>query len=54
MLLIIILFVLLFGFGGGYWGHRNYGQQYEWAGPGFGIGTILIVLLVCYLLGLFR
>ena len=48
MLLLIILLVLIFGFGGGYWGNRTYPG---WGGPGFGLGTILVILLVLYLLG---
>jgi hypothetical protein len=46
--------ILLFGFGGGYYGHSNWGSSYPYAGPGVGLGTILLILLVCYLLGLFR
>ncbi len=51
MLLIIILLILVFGGGFGYWGHSQYGG---WGGPGFGLGTVLVILLICYLLGLFR
>jgi hypothetical protein len=54
MLILIILLILLFGGGFGYWGHSNYGASYPWAGPGFGLGTILIIILVVYLLGGFR
>jgi hypothetical protein len=48
VLLLIILLVLLFGFGGGYYGHTNWGPYY---GGGFGLGTVLVILLVLYLLG---
>jgi hypothetical protein len=44
--------LLLFGFGGGYWGHRRYDGA-PWAGPGFGIGAVIIVILVLCLLGAF-
>jgi hypothetical protein len=51
MLLLIIVLVLLFGGFGGYWGHSTYGPTYPWAGPGIGLGTILVILLIVYLLG---
>lgn len=54
MLLLIIVLILLFGCGGGYWGHSRWGEGAPWAGPGVGLGTILLILLVCYALGLFR
>jgi hypothetical protein len=57
MLIVIILLILFFGGGIGYWGHTNYGSNPgygAYAGPGFGLGTVLIILLICYLLGLFR
>lgn len=50
MLLVIILLLLLFGGGGGYWGYGRWGMP----GAGIGLGTILIILLVAYLLGAFR
>ncbi len=51
MVLLIIVLVLLFGFGGGYWGHTQWGATNGFAGPGIGLGTILIILLICYLCG---
>jgi hypothetical protein len=54
MLILIIVIVLLFGLGGGYWGHRQYGEGAPYAGPGIGIGAILLILLICYLLGILR
>jgi uncharacterized membrane protein len=54
IIFIIILLIVLFGGGFGYWGHSTYGSSYPWAGGGIGLGTILIILLVCYLLGAFR
>jgi hypothetical protein len=47
MLLLLLVLVVLFGFGG-YWGGNRYSPG---SGPGFGIGTVLIVLLVVWLLG---
>jgi hypothetical protein len=47
MLLILILLLLLFGGGGWYGGNRAYPG---WGGPGFGIGAVLIILLIWYLL----
>jgi hypothetical protein len=46
MLILIILLILLFG-GGGYW-HSGF------QGGGIGLGTILVILLVAWALGLFR
>ena len=51
MILLIIVLILLFGGGFGYWGHAQYGANNQWAGPGIGLGTVLIILLICYLLG---
>ena len=48
ILLLSVLF-LLFG-GGGYWfGKRGDGSY----GPHFGLGGILLVLLICWMLGVF-
>jgi hypothetical protein len=50
MLLIIIILVLVFGVGGGYWGNRQWGP-----GGGLGVvGLILVILLICWLAGLVR
>lgn len=50
MLLIIILLVLLFAGGGGYYGYSRWGT-----GGGLGIvGTVLLIALVLYLLGVLR
>jgi hypothetical protein len=51
MLLIIIILILLFGGGGGYYGHTRWGPS---GGAGIGLGTILLILLIAYLLGAFR
>ncbi len=50
MILLIIILLLIFGGGGGYWyGGRNEGTH----APHFGFGGIVIVLLICWALGLF-
>jgi hypothetical protein len=50
MLLLIILLVLLFAGGGGYYGYSRWGT-----GGGLGIvGTVLLIVLVLYLLGMVR
>lgn len=51
MLLLIIILILVFGGGGGYYGHSRWGPS---GGAGIGLGTILLVLLIAYLLGVFR
>jgi hypothetical protein len=51
MPLLIIVLVLVFGLGGGYLGNAHFGPAY---GGGIGLGTVLLILLICYLLGLFR
>ncbi len=50
MLILLIVILLLMGAGGGYWGHQNWGPA---GGAGVGLGTILLILLVCWMLGLF-
>jgi hypothetical protein len=47
MILLILILILLFGFGGGYWG----GNHYPGYGPHIGLGTILVVCLIIWLLG---
>jgi hypothetical protein len=51
MIILIIILILLFGGGGGYYGHTRWGPG---GGAGVGLGTILVILLIAYLLGLFR
>ena len=48
MLLPIIIVILLFGGGGGYYGHTRWGPS---GGAGVGLGTILLIVLLVYLLG---
>jgi hypothetical protein len=49
MLLLIIILLLVLGAGGGYYGHTRWGYR---GGAGIGLGTVLLVLLVVYLLGI--
>jgi hypothetical protein len=50
MLLLIIILVLLLAGGGGYYGYSRWGT-----GGGLGIvGTVLLIVLVLYLLGMVR
>lgn len=49
MLLLIIVVLLLLAGGGGYYGHSRWGYR---GGAGIGLGTILLILLVIYMLGL--
>jgi hypothetical protein len=51
MLIVLIVLIILLGSGGGYYGHQRWGYA---GGAGSGIGTILIVLLIAYMLGLFH
>jgi hypothetical protein len=51
MLILIIILLLVFGAGGGYYGHTRWGPG---GGAGIGLGTILLILLIAYMLGLFR
>jgi hypothetical protein len=48
MLLLIVILVLLFAGGGGYYGYGRWGSR---GGMGVSLGTILMVLLIAYLLG---
>jgi hypothetical protein len=50
LILLIILLVLVFAGGGGYYGYGRWGVR---GGTGISLGTVLLILLVCYLLGLF-
>jgi hypothetical protein len=47
MLLLLIILILLFGFGG-YWGGNRYNAG---SGLPFGLGTVLVVCLIIWLLG---
>jgi hypothetical protein len=48
LILLVVILIVLFGFGGGYYGYR--GGYY--GGPGFGIvGVIVLVLILLLLFG---
>lgn len=51
MLLLIVILILLFGVGGGYYGHTRWGPS---GGAGIGLGTIVVIFLIAYMLGLFH
>ena len=51
LLLLIIILILLFGGGFGYVGHI---RNWPGGGPGIGLGTVLVILLIAWLLGAFR
>lgn len=49
MLILLIIILLVLGAGGGYYGRTRWGTS---GGVGVGFGTILLVLLLAYMLGL--
>jgi hypothetical protein len=51
MLILIVIWLLALGVGGGYYGHSRWGYR---GGAGIGIGTILLTLLAVNLLGVYR
>lgn len=50
MLLLIIILLLVFGGGGGYYGYSRWGAR---GGLGI-IGTVLVIALILYALGMLR
>ena len=50
LIIMIVVLILVLGGGGGYYGYNRWG----YAGGGVGLGTVLLILLVCYFLGVFR
>ena len=52
MILILLLLLLVFGGLSGWGGYRYGGSPQH--GVGFGLGTVLVILLICYLLGMFH
>lgn len=48
MLILLIVLILLFGGGGGYYGHSRWGPS---GGAGVGLGTVVLIVLLVYLLG---
>lgn len=51
MLLLIVILLVLFAGGGGYWGYGRWGSR---GGAGIGLGGVLLILLIAYLLGVFH
>jgi hypothetical protein len=51
MLILLIILLLILGSGGGYYGHSRWGYT---GSAGIGLGTILLIILVAYLLGAFN
>jgi hypothetical protein len=51
MLILLIVLLLVLGAGGGYYGNSRWGYS---GGAGVGLGTIVVVLLVAYMLGIFH
>jgi hypothetical protein len=49
VILLIVLLVLVFAGGGGYYGYGRWGSR---GGAGISLGSVLLILLVCYLLGI--
>lgn len=48
MLIVLIVLLLLLGGGTGYYGHSRWGSG---GSAGIGLGTILLIVLLVYLLG---
>ncbi len=48
MLIVLIVLLLLLGGGGGYYGHSRWGYG---GSAGVGLGTILLIILLVWLLG---
>jgi hypothetical protein len=51
MIILIVILLLLFGGGFGYYGQGRWGNGPAWGG---GLGFVLVVLLILYLLGYLR
>jgi hypothetical protein len=51
MLILLIILLLVFGGGGGYYGHSRWGPS---GGAGVGLGTVLLIILIAYMVGGFR
>lgn len=46
LIILLVVLLLLFGGYGSYWGHTRYGATNGYIGPGIGVGTVVVVLLV--------
>jgi len=49
--LLLLILLVLFAGGGGYYGYGRWGSR---GGAGIGLGTVLVVLLVAYVLWAFH
>jgi len=49
MLLLLIILLLVFAGGGGYYGYGRWGTR---GGAGIGLGTILLIVLIAYMVGI--
>jgi hypothetical protein len=50
MLILLVILLLIIFFGGGNWGYTRFGNSY-YGGAGIGLGGVLLILLVVYLMG---
>lgn len=51
MLLLLLIVLVILALGGGYYGRSRWGNT---GGAGIGLGTVLIILLIAWMLGLFH
>ena len=51
MTTLIVAVILTLSVTAGMWGHLNWGNRSQFAGPGIGLGVGVALLLACYLLG---
>ena len=51
MLLLLVILLLVFAGGAGYYGFGRWGSR---GGAGISLGTVLLILLIAYLLGVFH
>jgi hypothetical protein len=49
MLILIVILLLVLGGGGGYYGHSRWGYS---GGAGVGLGTVVLLALLVYTLGI--
>lgn len=51
MLILLIVLLLVLGGGGGYYGHSRWGYR---GGTGIGLGTVFLILLIAWMLGILQ
>ncbi len=51
MLLLLLVVLVILALGGGYYGRNRWGNT---GGAGIGLGTVLVILLIAWMLGLFH